>query len=92
MHAVVTPGVRVELILPHSEVYMHMRVAGKRAFVTLSDSEYPMAQISKKDGTPFSSPVLPGEAGVMHHANAERNEDHHYFMVPTPSDPADWLI
>jgi hypothetical protein len=51
--------------LPHSEVCMHMRVAGARMFVALTEGD--MAQLYTLEGVKFSSPITRGEAGVSHH-------------------------
>lgn len=47
--------------LPHSEVCMHMRIAGQEASVIMLENG--MAQIVL-DGKKFSAPVTRGEAGV----------------------------
>jgi hypothetical protein len=62
----IKPGDTVEVILPHSEVCMHMRVAGKRAKVELTTSKFPAAQIRRENGMAFSNPVLTGEAGLYY--------------------------
>ena len=55
-------GSTVTLVLPYSEVNMHMRVAGQiRNVKVLPDNS---AQILNSDGSPFSFPVLWGEAGI----------------------------
>lgn len=52
-------------LLPHSEVMMHMRVAGSRmAVLVLDDGRYPCAQLLRPDRLPFSAPVTLGEAGI----------------------------
>lgn len=57
---------RIPVLLPHSEVCMHMRVAGRVAELTLKNG---MAQIWLADNGDeperFSAPVTLGEAGVM---------------------------
>jgi hypothetical protein len=86
MRQPVVPGQKVEVELPHSEVCMHMRCAGKRAFVEVSDSRFPSAQIFRKDGTKFSSPVLLGEAGVY------QTDDGMYINMPIVEALAsEWL-
>jgi hypothetical protein len=63
------PGDRHAVTLPYSEVCIHMRVAGRTAEVELSRNGR-QAQIFM-DGQPFSTPVLPGEAGLLE-ANGQR--------------------
>lgn len=60
------PGDKRSVILPYSEVCMHMGVAGKPAVVELLKSEqgYTSAQIYI-DGQKYSSPVTTGEAGIF---------------------------
>ena len=52
----------VNVVLPHSEVCMHMRVAGKRMNVQVLSHR--SAQLLNDDGTPFSFPILAVEAGI----------------------------
>lgn len=49
------------VVLPHSEVCMHMGVAGKQADVLLLPKDAAQIYI---DGKKFSAPVTRGEAGV----------------------------
>lgn len=62
-------GDQVDLVMPHSEVMMHMRVAGKPMRAEMvpagraSSGMMLMAQLWK-DGHRFSFPVLPSEAGI----------------------------
>jgi hypothetical protein len=81
----VKPGETVELILPHSEVCCHMKVAGKRAKVTVTQSKYPAAQIGRQDGTAFSFPVGLGEGGFY------RDDDGIYYYPPAADDTSEWL-
>jgi hypothetical protein len=84
----VQPGDTVELILPHSEVCMHMKVAGKLAKVELIATQYaPVAQIKRQDGTNFSFPVSYGEGGFYY--DEQRKE--YYFYPPASDDPAKWI-
>lgn len=69
---VVLIGETVDIELPHSEVCIHMGVAGKVRPVTLlantrpdGTTSYPMAQIHNLDGTLFSFPITYGEAGIF---------------------------
>jgi hypothetical protein len=50
-----------EITLPCSEVCSHMRVAGQRRTVRLDNNT---VFIQTPQGTQFSAPVLPGEAGL----------------------------
>lgn len=63
--AYVIPGDTVYHRLPHSEVCMHMRVAGEKRKVRIESrgSNPPVAQILNEDDSPFSAPILMGEAG-----------------------------
>lgn len=56
----VNVGDTVLMILPYSEVCMHLKIAGQARQVQLLHGA---AQIYSEDGTPFSFPVGCGEAG-----------------------------
>lgn len=65
----ITPGERVLIELPHSEVCMHMQVAGKVMGVEVVTNAYNgvtfvMAQLWDMDGHKFSAPIGIGEAGI----------------------------
>jgi len=62
----VEPGEVVRLEIPYSEVCMHMRVAGRvmDVLLTTSAAGYAKAQLLQDDGTPFSFPIAPEEAGI----------------------------
>lgn len=60
----VVPGDRVRLVLPYSEVCMHMRVAGRAMLVEVREGG---AQILNDDGSAFSFPITHGEAGILTH-------------------------
>jgi hypothetical protein len=60
----VVPGDYVMLTLPHSEVCMHMRVAGTRMLARITEHG---VQLLNSDGSPFSFPILHGEAGILTH-------------------------
>jgi hypothetical protein len=61
----VRPGDRVRLLLPHSEVCMHMGVAGRVMTVEVTTGEHPTAQLLNDDGSRFSFPILTAEAGIL---------------------------
>lgn len=49
--------------MPYSEVCMHMQISGKvMRFEVVSQH---MVQLYRDDGTPFSSPITTGEAGLF---------------------------
>ena len=54
-------GSTTRVVLPYSEVCMHLRVAGEARFVRILEHG---VQILNDDLTPFSFPVTWGEAGV----------------------------
>ena len=67
----VRPGERVRIVAPHSEVCMHMRIAGKPMLAELRPSHawgY-MVQLYRLDGTPYSAAILTGEAGFYQDSN-----------------------
>jgi len=66
----VRPGDRVRLLLPHSEVCIHMRVAGRVMTVEVTTGEYPTAQLLNDDGSRFSFPILTAEAGIFSSAGS----------------------
>ncbi len=55
-------GERVRVRLPHSEVCMHLRVAGQVREVEVLEHG---AQILDEDGRRFSFPITHGEAGIF---------------------------
>src|SRR5947209_19955610 len=58
-------GEVVRVRLPYSEVCMHMRVAGKPMNVQIvGDGTSTVAQLLRDNGSPFSFPILLGEAGI----------------------------
>lgn len=62
----VSVGDVIRLRLPYSEACMSMRVAGKPMNVQfVGEGGYPMAQLLNDDGSRFSFPILPGEAGIF---------------------------
>jgi len=65
----IRPGDTVTLELPYSEVCMHMRVAGRRMHVRLTDGAHPMAQLLSEDGSNFSLAITTGEAGIYRDAD-----------------------
>jgi len=59
------PDSAVRVGLPHSEVCMHLRLAGETRWVAPVESS--MAQIYSEDGSPYSTPITLGEAGLNDH-------------------------
>jgi len=58
----IAPGERGQTVMPHSEVMIHMRLAGQTlCFTYLGTCRGVQVE---RDGRPFSSPVCPGEAGI----------------------------
>jgi len=76
------PGDRVRIELPHSEVCMHMRVAGRVMDVRMTEGRYPMAQLLNPDGSEFSAPILTAEAGI--YGDVERG----FYCYPEMEPPA----
>src|SRR2546421_764139 len=65
-HAFVQAGDVVRVRLPSTEVCMHMRVAGKAMNVQIvTDGISVAAQLLRDDGSPFSTPITLGEAGIL---------------------------
>src|SRR5258708_4768799 len=65
-HAFVQAGDVVRLRLPYTEVCMPMRVAGKAMNVQIvTDGISTAAQLFRDDGSPFSTPITLGEAGIL---------------------------
>ena len=77
---VVKPGFEGTIVVPHSEVCMHMRIAGKTMKFRVEDrgNNPPAVQFLKEDGTPFSFPVLYGEGGLFY----DENTKEYYFYSP----------
>lgn len=74
----VSPGDVVRVMIPHSEVCMHMRVAGKVMSVKVCDG-FKGAQLLNDDGTNYSFPITMGEAAFY-------TQDHKewYYYYPNP--------
>ena len=94
------PGDTVIVLLPHSEVCMHMKIAGKLARVRLiedTDTLRPMAQILEWNINPgneacyweFTAPVLPGEAGIH---QSEAGAFYCYGLKIDEKGQKDWKI
>ena len=79
----VTAGDELSVILPHSEVCMHMRVAGKRMQVRYLGDRAGV-QLLTDAGGDFSFPILPGEAGF--YRDGETGQ--HYTYIETETEPA----
>lgn len=78
----VSTGDTVRLQLPHSEVCMHMRVAGKVFNVRFEGTG---AQIMNDDGSERSFAVTPGEAGFHYELGR-------YYCYPVAPDVADYKL
>jgi hypothetical protein len=52
----------VRVVLPHSEVCMHIRIAGQTRWVAPVGRL--MAQVFDDDGSRYSAPITRGEAGL----------------------------
>jgi hypothetical protein len=67
-------GTKFANVMPHSEVCMHMRVAGKTMGCELVGPR-PMVQLFDIESQrPFSAPILTGEAGIY-------EENGEFYMV-----------
>ena len=62
----IEPGECGSKVMPHSEVCMHISVAGHEMEFVLQDNggKWPSVQLYK-DGHPYSSSITPGEAGIF---------------------------
>lgn len=70
------PGDVVRMEISFSEVAMSMHVAGEVMNVRFqSPHGYPNAQLLLDDGSEFSAPITPGEAGFYF-------EDGRYYFYP----------
>lgn len=70
-------GHRYEKVMPYSEVCLHMRIAGQRmAFEIVPSSAWghSVQLYDLRDGRPFSSPILTGEAGLF-----EDSEGYYFY-------------
>lgn len=81
------PGEIAEIVLPHSEVCMHMRIAGETMMVELlcSGDSNPLdttqtyaAQIYDKRMNKFGAPVTIGEAGIFRSEGPTGPHFYHY--------------
>lgn len=75
----VAPGDKVLAVMPHSEVCMHMLVAGQVMGIEVIGGQYgPLAQLyDPNDGANFSFPILKGEAGIF------TDDQGHYVYAET---------
>ena len=76
----VKEGERVAIVAPHSEVCMHMQVAGRPMLAMILEGRH-AAQLYRPDGTEYSAPVTPGEAGFY------SDEDGFYVSVTDAVQP-----
>jgi hypothetical protein len=75
----IAPGERGRSVMPHSEVMIHMRLAGQTLPFTYRDTNRGV-QV-ERDGQPFSFPVSPGEAGIYFDAAGA------FYYPPLPPSP-----
>lgn len=61
----IQPGEYGEATMPHSEVCIQIRVAGKRMRFWFSGNPYPKVQLLQPDGVEYSGPITYGEAGIF---------------------------
>jgi hypothetical protein len=85
-------GDTVRVLLPASEVCMHLRVAGTiRAVRIEPGGQYgPYAQILNEHGGPFSLGILMSEAGFYHDPVRDAERDWYsgwYYYPPEPERP-----
>lgn len=80
----ILPGQTGEKFMPASEVCASMRVVGHRMRFQLTESQHPMVQLFRLDGTPFSFPITTGEAGVY----SRRDEQGKWSYYYHPNFPA----
>lgn len=80
----VRPGETARMLMPYSEVCMHLRVAGtiRDVRVEPGGEHGPYAQILNGHGGPFSIGILMGEAGFYHDP-----AQGWYFYPPVPERP-----
>lgn len=69
----ILPGQRGHKVMPHSEVCMHMRIAGKTMDFELLNKQWPGVQLYDSKGGYFSSSITTGEAGLY------RDEEGYYY-------------
>lgn len=83
-------GETADVLLPYSEVCMHMRVAGKILPVTLIERNgYFAAQILDESGNRFGAPVTLGEAGIFQSGNSHTGP-HNPTTVGCATDVIGW--
>jgi hypothetical protein len=91
----VEPGQRVPVIGCYSEMMCHFRLAGRPVEIAIvpdrnlrgeAVADSWMAQVYR-DGTPFSGPILPGEAGFFY--DRERSSFYTYAAEPGEAGDAD---
>ena len=78
----IRPGELHALLMPASEVCLHMRCDDQVLYSRLSECGGAVALYRDEAGTvPFCAPVLPAEAGVLEQGGV------HYFYPPMPGFP-----
>jgi len=61
----------------YSECACHIRAAGKVFAFRLTEGRYPMVQLLRPDGGPYSAPITTGEAGVYNDTDG-----FYYYAAP----------
>jgi hypothetical protein len=77
----IAPGVRYAAEMPHSEVCVHMRIAGKLFYFEWYGGRAVQLFGAASGDCPFSAPILTGEAGIYEDAGG------HYFYPPVTVEP-----
>jgi hypothetical protein len=76
----INPGETARMTIAHSEVAMHMGVAGKVMNVRLEPTErYAVAQLLTDDGREFSAPITVGEAGFYSERSGDGRTLFYYY-------------
>lgn len=85
----VRPGLVYAHVLPHSEVCMHMKVAGKVMAFKLIESVHKnepwwqySVQLLRDDGTCFSGTITTGEGGLYNDHSKSRQPEQFFYFYP----------
>jgi hypothetical protein len=76
----INPGVRYAAEMPHSEVCVHMRIAGKLFYFEWYGGRAVQLFGAASGDCPFSAPILPGEAGIFQDKGG-------FYYYPPESNP-----